>query len=93
MKTITKSDAIKTITTHYIDGALVESHGHEVMDIVQANRRSSHRASHARRRGRHAARNRRSQARLRHFRHVETGGSRGNSCVGCTRPLRSGLTI
>ena len=35
MKTITKSDAIKTITTHYIDGDLVESHGREVMDIVR----------------------------------------------------------
>src|SRR5580704_2699385 len=35
MKTITKSDAIKTITTHYIDGGLVESHGREVMDIVR----------------------------------------------------------
>ena len=35
MKTITKSDAIKTITTHYIDGGLVESHGREIMDIVR----------------------------------------------------------
>src|SRR3984885_79945 len=26
---------MKTITTHYIDGAFVESHGREVMDIVQ----------------------------------------------------------
>jgi aldehyde dehydrogenase (NAD+) len=26
---------MKTITTHYIDGAFVESHGHEVMDIVR----------------------------------------------------------
>jgi len=25
---------VKTITTHYIDGAFVESHGHEVMDII-----------------------------------------------------------
>ena len=25
---------MKTITTHYIDGAFVESHGHEVMDII-----------------------------------------------------------
>jgi hypothetical protein len=24
---ITKTDSIQTITTHYIDGALVESHG------------------------------------------------------------------
>jgi aldehyde dehydrogenase (NAD+) len=26
---------MKTITTHYIDGAFVESHGHEVMDIIR----------------------------------------------------------
>jgi len=30
-----KRDAIKTITTHYIDGALIESHGREVMDIIR----------------------------------------------------------
>jgi aldehyde dehydrogenase (NAD+) len=35
MKTIPKRDAIKTITTHYIDGAFVESHGREVMDIIR----------------------------------------------------------
>ena len=34
METITKRDAIKTITTHYIDGAFVESHGREIMDII-----------------------------------------------------------
>jgi aldehyde dehydrogenase (NAD+) len=34
METITERDTIKTITTHYIDGAFVESHGHEVMDII-----------------------------------------------------------
>src|SRR6478672_6263240 len=34
MKTAVKG-AIKTITTHYIDGAFVESHGHEVMDIIR----------------------------------------------------------
>src|SRR5246127_3726118 len=27
--------AVNTLTTHYIDGAFVESHGHEVMDIVR----------------------------------------------------------
>jgi aldehyde dehydrogenase (NAD+) len=27
--------AIKTLTTHYIDGAFVESHGREVMDIIR----------------------------------------------------------
>ena len=26
---------MKTITTHYIDGAFVESHGHEIMDIIK----------------------------------------------------------
>jgi aldehyde dehydrogenase (NAD+) len=34
METITERDTIKTITTHYIDGAFVESHGREVMDII-----------------------------------------------------------
>jgi aldehyde dehydrogenase (NAD+) len=34
MKT-TKGDTIKTITTHYIDGSFVESHGREVMDIIK----------------------------------------------------------
>src|ERR1700678_603899 len=35
MKTLIKRDTINTITTHYIDGAFVESHGREVMDIVR----------------------------------------------------------
>jgi aldehyde dehydrogenase (NAD+) len=35
MKTSAEMDAIKTITTHYIDGAFVESHGQEVMDIIR----------------------------------------------------------
>ena len=30
---------MKTITTHYIDGAFVESHGHEVMDIINPTNR------------------------------------------------------
>jgi aldehyde dehydrogenase (NAD+) len=34
MQTIKERDTIKTITTHYIDGAFVESHGREVMDII-----------------------------------------------------------
>ncbi len=34
-KTTTDGDGIRTITTHYIDGAFVESHGREVMDIVK----------------------------------------------------------
>jgi aldehyde dehydrogenase (NAD+) len=32
---ITERGTIKTITTHYIDGAYVESHGREVMDIIK----------------------------------------------------------
>jgi aldehyde dehydrogenase (NAD+) len=33
MKAITTRDALTTITAHSIDGAFVESHGREVMDI------------------------------------------------------------
>ena len=29
------ASTIKTLTTHYIDGAFVESHGREVMDIIK----------------------------------------------------------
>ena len=32
---ITGGEKIKTITTHYIDGAFVESHGREVIDIIK----------------------------------------------------------
>jgi aldehyde dehydrogenase (NAD+) len=35
MKAIMEKGTIKTITTHYIDGAFVESHGREVMDIIK----------------------------------------------------------
>ena len=35
MKTTTKPGTIKTLTTHYIDGVFVESHGKEVMDIIR----------------------------------------------------------
>ena len=35
MNAVPKEDAITTITTHYIDGAFVESHGREIMDIVR----------------------------------------------------------
>src|SRR6201987_4823595 len=31
----TNKDVIKTLTTHYIDGAFVESHGREVMDVIK----------------------------------------------------------
>jgi aldehyde dehydrogenase (NAD+) len=34
MSTITRTDGIKTITTHYIDGGFVESHGREAMDLI-----------------------------------------------------------
>jgi aldehyde dehydrogenase (NAD+) len=32
---MTEQETIKTLTTHYIDGAFVESHGREVMDIIK----------------------------------------------------------
>jgi aldehyde dehydrogenase (NAD+) len=35
MEAVMKKDTVKTITTHYIDGAFVESHGREVMDIIK----------------------------------------------------------
>src|ERR1700694_5680810 len=35
MEAITERGMIKTITTHYIDGAFVESHGREAMDIIK----------------------------------------------------------
>src|ERR1700676_2885059 len=35
MTTVAQADTIKTITTHYIDGGFVESHGPEVMDILK----------------------------------------------------------
>jgi aldehyde dehydrogenase (NAD+) len=35
MEAMMKRDTVKTITTHYIDGAFVESHGREVMDIIK----------------------------------------------------------
>src|SRR5579863_10330212 len=35
METPTIRDTIKTITTHYIDGSFLESHGREVMEIIK----------------------------------------------------------
>jgi aldehyde dehydrogenase (NAD+) len=35
MTAISERDTIKTLTTHYIDGAFVESHGKEVFDIIK----------------------------------------------------------
>jgi aldehyde dehydrogenase (NAD+) len=34
MNAVKNKGAIKTLTTHYVDGAFVESHGREVMDII-----------------------------------------------------------
>jgi aldehyde dehydrogenase (NAD+) len=35
MKAVMERNTVKTLTTHYIDGAFVESHGREVMDIIR----------------------------------------------------------
>ena len=35
MTTPARTEAVKTITTHYVDGAFVESHGREVRDVVR----------------------------------------------------------
>ncbi len=35
MKTAATGDTVKTITTHYIDGSFVESHGREVMNVIK----------------------------------------------------------
>ena len=35
MSPATRIDTIKSITTHYVDGAFVESHGRQVMDVVR----------------------------------------------------------
>src|SRR5580693_9508891 len=36
---LTRRNRMKTITTHYIDGVFVESHGREVMDIINPTNR------------------------------------------------------
>jgi hypothetical protein len=38
MNRIANKDIHSTITTHYIDGAFVESHGREVMHIISPTR-------------------------------------------------------
>jgi acyl-CoA reductase-like NAD-dependent aldehyde dehydrogenase len=38
MNAQTRTGTIKSLTTHYVDGAFVESHGREVMDIINATR-------------------------------------------------------
>jgi len=35
MEAMMEKDTIKTVTTHYIDGAFVESHGRQVIDVVK----------------------------------------------------------
>jgi aldehyde dehydrogenase (NAD+) len=35
MKTAASGESVKTITTHYIDGSFVESHGPEVMNVIK----------------------------------------------------------
>jgi aldehyde dehydrogenase (NAD+) len=35
MAVITEKETMKTLTTHYIDGAFVESHGRQVMDVIK----------------------------------------------------------
>jgi aldehyde dehydrogenase (NAD+) len=35
MEAITEKNTVRTIAAHYIDGAFVESHGREVMDIIK----------------------------------------------------------
>ena len=35
MNAVAQRDAIRTITTHYIDGAFVESHGRQVTDVIR----------------------------------------------------------
>ena len=35
MSPMTRTDTVQSITTHYIDGAFVESHGRQVMDVIR----------------------------------------------------------
>jgi hypothetical protein len=70
MNAIANKDIPSAITTHYIDGAFVESH--------QPHKRPSDRPRHTGRRGGYAARNRRGQARIRDLRPVEEGRTRGD---------------
>ena len=76
MKTVADKDAIKAITTHYIDGAFVESHGREVMDIIRPTDGKVIAPRHAGRRGGYAARHRGSQARVRDVRPDDEGRAR-----------------
>jgi acyl-CoA reductase-like NAD-dependent aldehyde dehydrogenase len=92
MKTRAERDTIKTITTHYIDGAFVESHGREVLDIIRptdgqviarvtlADEEDTRRAIAAARRAFAIAA---SQPRM----------NARRFCVGCMRPLRRDSAI
>ena len=74
---VTSKDEIKTLTTHYIDGAFVESHGREVIDAIKpTNGKVIARVTLARRGG-SAARHRRRQARVRDLRPLDKGRTRG----------------
>ena len=39
MNAVTEKNTIRAITTHYVDGAFVESHGREVMDVIKPTNR------------------------------------------------------
>ena len=72
----TSKDEIKTLTTHYIDGAFVESHGRKVIDTVKPTNGKVI-ARHAGGRGGYAARHRRRQARVLDLRPLDKGRTRG----------------
>ena len=46
MKPGMEKDTIKTITTHYIDGTFVESHGREIMGIDEYTNRDLRMSEH-----------------------------------------------
>jgi hypothetical protein len=41
-----KESAMQTITKHYIDGTFVESHGREIMDIIEPTNRQARMPGH-----------------------------------------------
>src|SRR5580693_1564383 len=91
MATITQASTIQTLTTHYIDGAFVESHGREVMDIilrptVNLSRKSTWATKKTR-----GAQSPRPSAPLPLTAHRNRRSVR-KFCAGCTAPLRFGLT-
>ena len=84
---------MKAITPHYIDGAFLESHGREVMEIINPTNRNviaqvtpvdeddARRAIAAAKRG------------VRHVWPFNEGGARRRFCAGCTRSSRRESTI